>query len=69
MMRLLGTPSSLAPATLLLLAGTFVVVPGTATAAPADPRPARVRLSAPAGEAVRSTTVDLAEPGLVARPR
>jgi len=58
-MRLLGTPSSLAPATLLLLAGTFVVVPGTATAAPADPRPARVRLSAPAGEVVRSTTVDL----------
>jgi uncharacterized protein with LGFP repeats len=62
MTRLLGTTLTQAPAAVLLLAGTIVAMPGTASSAPADAtRPDRVRLTAPAGEEVRSATVDLTD--------
>jgi uncharacterized protein with LGFP repeats len=59
MSRLLGSPTFLTSAALVLLAGTFAALPATAQpAAPAADQ--RIRLSAPAGDVVRSATVDLA---------
>jgi len=60
MTRHLGSSSFLTPAAMLLCASTMVAVPATAEAAPAPAPDQRIRLTAPAGDVVRSATVDLA---------